>query len=76
MRGTGTGIEMVTGPHAMEEICDAGRSGYGGGLAVVGASGVGSPVIAAAKAGKTDALANKEALVVAGSIVMPTAKKS
>ena len=32
-------------------------------------------MIAAAKAGKTIALANKEALVVAGSIVMPTAKK-
>ena len=42
--------------------------------AVVGAAGL-APVIAAAKAGKTIALANKEALVVAGSIVMPTARE-
>ena len=47
---------------------------------VVVASGCGSrrtrsQVIAAAKAGKTIALANKEALVVAGSIVMPIAQK-
>jgi len=41
----------------------------------VGAAGL-APVIAAAKAGKTIALANKEALVVAGSIVMPTAKQN
>jgi 1-deoxy-D-xylulose-5-phosphate reductoisomerase len=41
---------------------------------VVGAAGL-APVIAAAKAGKTIALANKEALVVAGSIVMPTARE-
>ena len=42
--------------------------------AVVGAAGL-RPVIAAAEAGKTIALANKEALVVAGSIVMPTARR-
>jgi len=42
--------------------------------AVVGAAGL-EPVIAAARAGKTIALANKEALVVAGSIVMPTARR-
>ena len=68
----GTGIEMVTGPHAMEEIVT--RDEVDAVVAaVVGAAGL-APVIAAAKAGKTIALANKEALVVAGSIVMPTAR--
>ncbi|HVT79472.1 MAG TPA: 1-deoxy-D-xylulose-5-phosphate reductoisomerase [Phycisphaerae bacterium] len=69
----GTGIEVVTGPHAMEEIV---RSDDVDTVvaAVVGAAGL-APVIAAAAAGKTIALANKEALVVAGSIVMPTARK-
>lgn len=69
----GTGIEVVTGPHAMEEI--AAREEVDAVVAaVVGAAGL-APVIAAAKAGKTIALANKEALVVAGSIVMPTANE-
>jgi 1-deoxy-D-xylulose-5-phosphate reductoisomerase len=69
----GTGIKLVTGPHAMEEI--ASRDDVDTVVAaVVGAAGL-APVIAAAKAGKTIALANKEALVVAGSIVMPTARK-
>jgi 1-deoxy-D-xylulose-5-phosphate reductoisomerase len=69
----GTGIDLVTGPHAMEEI--AAREEVDAVVAaVVGAAGL-APVIAAAKAGKTIALANKEALVVAGSIVMPTAQR-
>ena len=42
--------------------------------AVVGAAGL-RPVIAAAQAGKTIALANKEALVLAGALVMPLARK-
>jgi 1-deoxy-D-xylulose-5-phosphate reductoisomerase len=42
--------------------------------AVVGAAGL-APVIAAARAGKTIALANKEALVVAGSIVVRAARE-
>jgi 1-deoxy-D-xylulose-5-phosphate reductoisomerase len=68
----GTGIELVTGPHAMEEIVTKPEVDTVV-AAVVGAAGL-APVIAAAKAGKTIALANKEALVVAGSIVMPTAR--
>jgi 1-deoxy-D-xylulose-5-phosphate reductoisomerase len=68
----GTGIELVTGPHAMEEIVTRPEVDTVV-AAVVGAAGL-APVIAAAKAGKTIALANKEALVVAGSIVMPTAR--
>ncbi|MGC8552163.1 MAG: 1-deoxy-D-xylulose-5-phosphate reductoisomerase [Phycisphaerae bacterium] len=42
--------------------------------AVVGAAGL-SPVLRAAEAGKWIALANKEALVVAGCLVMPLAQK-
>ena len=69
----GTGIQIVTGPQAMEEIVTRPEVDTVV-AAVVGAAGL-TPVIAAASAGKTIALANKEALVVAGSIVMPTAKK-
>jgi 1-deoxy-D-xylulose-5-phosphate reductoisomerase len=69
----GTGIEIVTGARAMEEIVTRPEVDTVV-AAVVGAAGL-APVIAAAKAGKTIALANKEALVVAGSIVMPTAQK-
>jgi 1-deoxy-D-xylulose-5-phosphate reductoisomerase len=69
----GTGIKLVTGGSAMEEI--ARRDDVDIVVAaVVGAAGL-APVIAAARAGKTIALANKEALVVAGSIVMPAAKE-
>jgi 1-deoxy-D-xylulose-5-phosphate reductoisomerase len=69
----GTGIQLRTGPTAMEEIVSLEEVDTVV-AAVVGAAGL-APVIAAAKAGKTIALANKEALVVAGSIVMPTAKR-
>ncbi|HVS73612.1 MAG TPA: 1-deoxy-D-xylulose-5-phosphate reductoisomerase [Phycisphaerae bacterium] len=67
----GTGIDILTGPHAMEQIA-ASEHVDTVVAAVVGAAGL-APVIAAANAGKTIALANKEALVVAGSIVMPAA---
>jgi 1-deoxy-D-xylulose-5-phosphate reductoisomerase len=43
--------------------------------AVVGAAGL-PAVIAAVKAGKRIALANKESLVIAGSIIMPLAKRT
>lgn len=42
--------------------------------AVVGAAGL-KPVLAAVKAGKRIALANKESLVVAGSLLMPETRK-
>jgi 1-deoxy-D-xylulose-5-phosphate reductoisomerase len=42
--------------------------------AIVGSAGL-LPTLAAVKAGKTIGLANKEALVVAGNIIMPEAKK-
>src|SRR4051794_1103490 len=43
--------------------------------AIVGSAGL-APVLAAVRAGKTVALANKESLVVAGSLLIPLAKKS
>lgn len=42
--------------------------------AIVGAAGL-APVLAAVRAGKTIALANKESLVVAGSLLIPEAKR-
>jgi 1-deoxy-D-xylulose-5-phosphate reductoisomerase len=69
----GTGIKLVTGGSAMEEIAQRDDVDIVV-AAVVGAAGL-APVIAAARAGKTIALANKEALVVAGSIVMPAARE-
>lgn len=42
--------------------------------AIVGAAGL-APVIAAVKAGKRIALANKESLVIAGSLLIPEARK-
>jgi 1-deoxy-D-xylulose-5-phosphate reductoisomerase len=42
--------------------------------AIVGAAGL-PPVLAAVRAGKTIALANKESLVVAGSLLIPEAKR-
>jgi 1-deoxy-D-xylulose-5-phosphate reductoisomerase len=42
--------------------------------AIVGAAGL-APVMAAVRAGKAIALANKESLVVAGSLLMPEAKR-
>ncbi len=42
--------------------------------AIVGAAGL-PPVLAAVRAGKAIALANKESLVVAGSLLMPEAKR-
>jgi 1-deoxy-D-xylulose-5-phosphate reductoisomerase len=67
----GTDIDIITGPHAMEMIVNRPEVDIVV-AAVVGAAGL-EPVIAAARAGKTIALANKEALVVAGSIVIPAA---
>lgn len=69
----GTGIKLVTGPNAMSDLVRQPEVDIVV-AAVVGAAGL-APCIAAAEAGKTIALANKEALVVAGSIVMPTARK-
>lgn len=62
-RGCNGMVELVTRPDV--DIVLA---------AVVGAAGL-PPVLAAVRAGKTLALANKESLVVAGSLVIPEARR-
>ncbi len=68
-----TGAEVFTGPRAMIELVE--RPDVDIVLAaVVGAAGL-PAVLAAVKAGKTLALANKESLVVAGSLLTAEAKR-
>lgn len=63
----GTGIEVFAGEEAMEQVV-AGSKADIVLAAIVGYSGL-RPTIAAIKAGKRIALANKETLVVAGEII-------
>jgi 1-deoxy-D-xylulose-5-phosphate reductoisomerase len=68
------GVELVFGAAALEavvqhEACDAVMAG------IVGAAGLRS-TLAAARAGKRVLLANKEALVMAGPLVMRAARES
>lgn len=66
--------EVLVGPKALETI--AARPDVDVVVAaVVGAAGL-PATLAAAKAGKTIALANKESLVVGGSLVIPAAKEN
>lgn len=63
----GEGIEVLSGPTGVERI-----GGWGGDLtvsAIVGALGL-QPTLAAVRAGKDVALANKECLVMAGALFM------
>lgn len=69
---SGTDIQLGYGPQTMVDIAER-EDVQIVVAAVVGAAGL-SPVLAAAKAGKTIALANKEALVVAGALVIPAVK--
>jgi len=66
------GTERVRGPDALEQL--ATRDDVG--LVVVGSGGVVSlrPVLAALRAGKIVATANKETLVAGGHLVMPEAR--
>ena len=69
-----TQTEVIAGPEGMVELatdpdCDIVIA------SVVGAAGL-PAVLAAVDAGKTVAVANKEALVVAGCLLMPLSKKS
>lgn len=67
------GAEVFTGAEGMERL--VARDDVDLVLAaVVGAAGL-PAVLAAVKAGKTLALANKESLVVAGSLLIPEAKR-
>jgi 1-deoxy-D-xylulose-5-phosphate reductoisomerase len=68
------GTELLTGPQAIDEVvahpeCQAVMAG------IVGAAGL-SSTLAAARAGKRVLLANKEALVMAGPLVMRAAREA
>ncbi len=68
----GTGIEAAAGGDA---VCEAAAMGADWTMAaIVGTAGL-KPVLAALEAGATVALANKEALVSAGDVVMAAAKR-
>jgi 1-deoxy-D-xylulose-5-phosphate reductoisomerase len=68
-----SGAEVYTGPASMEKL--VARDDVDTVVAaVVGAAGL-PAVLAAVRAGKTLALANKESLVVAGSLLVPEARR-
>jgi 1-deoxy-D-xylulose-5-phosphate reductoisomerase len=68
-----TGAEVYSGPEGMERL--VARDDVDVVLAaVVGAAGL-PAVLSAVRAGKTLALANKESLVVAGSLLVPEARR-
>lgn len=71
---TGCDTQIMTGSDSMNQIAvmDDVDTVI---TAVVGAAGL-SPTIAAAKAGKSLAIANKEPLVIAGELLMKTAKEN
>ena len=69
----GTGIEVAAGAQALIEI--AAQKVDLIVAAIVGVAGL-APVWKAVEAGQTIALANKEALVSAGHLIMPMAQKS
>lgn len=68
----GTPVRVEAGADALDALARTGDVVVG---AVVGAAGV-RPVLAAVRAGKTIALSNKEALVVAGALVREEAARS
>lgn len=65
---------IMTGPQAMEEIAASDDVDLVL-AAVVGAAGL-RAILAAARAGKTIAIANKEPLVIAGQLLMQTAREN
>ena len=68
----GTGVEAAAGAKALEEAASRPADVVLNGI--VGAAGLG-PSLAALRAGRTLALANKETLVAAGPLVMATARR-
>ena len=72
-RLAGTGIECAAGEQAIIEAAGAGADWVMS--AIVGAAGL-APTLAAARAGSTIALANKESLVCAGPALLAIAKAS
>lgn len=70
-RLAGSGVEAMGGAHS---VCDVARMGADWTMAaIVGSAGL-KPVMAALEAGGTVALANKEALVSAGGVMMAAAR--
>lgn len=67
-------MELLVGPDGLVEIARSRETDFVV-AAIVGAAGLPS-TIAAVEAGKQVGLANKEALVVAGSIIVPAAKRT
>jgi len=74
LRGKGIAAKIYCGAHGLAEMVR--RDDVDIVLAaIVGFAGL-EPVLAAVEAGKTVALANKESLVVAGSILIPLARRT
>lgn len=67
-------IELLVGPAGLVELAEREDSDFVV-AAIVGAAGLES-TLAAVRAGKTVGLANKEALVVAGALLMPLARRT
>jgi 1-deoxy-D-xylulose-5-phosphate reductoisomerase len=74
LREAGVAAEALAGPEALEALA-ADPAADTVVAAIVGAAGVGS-TLAAARAGKRILLANKEAVVLAGALLMPALSKS
>jgi 1-deoxy-D-xylulose-5-phosphate reductoisomerase len=72
-RLSGTGIRAAAGAQALAEAASGDAEWVM--AAIVGCAGL-PPVMAAVAAGKTVALANKEALVTAGALMMESAQRS
>jgi len=68
------GTELLVGPQGLVELARRPDNDFVV-AAIVGAAGLESTIAAVAQ-GKTVGLANKEALVVAGSIIIPLAKRT
>ena len=72
-RLNGSGIETAAGMRAIEDVAGQGADWVMS--AIVGAAGL-APTLAAARAGSTIALANKESLVCAGPVLLAIARRS
>ena len=74
-RLAGTGCEAAAGEQALSEAASGGGDADLVIAAIVGCAGL-KPVMAAVEAGKTVALANKEALVTAGDLMIEAASRN
>ena len=68
VKTAGLSTEVLSGEHALEEVASSEGVDYVI-AAIVGAAGL-LPILAAAKSGKSILLANKEALVMSGQLLM------